>query len=385
MARTGPESFDEKPMPRISLCMIVRDEAQNLERCLRSVAGVVDETCVLDTGSTDGTAELAARLGARVGRAEWTADFAAARNASVALASGDWVLVLDADEELDLSAHGSEELRARLLAFARASQGRAGRLRIRNRLEGGEMSEADIVRFFARDPLGCYEGRIHEQWTVAGSIPPRADTDVAVLHHGYAGETVERRGKLARNLELLAAELEAHPADGYGWYQYGRTLSAAGEHAHALEALEQALNLSCDADEWAVHAVELGALALRALGHVEQARTLVEGALGMAAERTDTRFLAALLALDCGDVTSAELGFRACLAQGPSRSGVERSEAAGGWAAAYNLGVICEHTGRPEEAASLYRAALAARPGDPRCAAGLERLEGPLPRGPAIR
>ncbi len=373
------------PMPRISLCMIVRDEAQNLERCLRSVAGVVDETCVLDTGSTDGTPELAARLGARVGRAAWTADFAAARNASIALASGDWVLVLDADEELDLSAQAPEELRSRLLAFVQASQGRAGRLCIRNRLEGGETSQADIVRFFACDPLGRYEGRIHVQWTVAGSMPPRADTGVAVLHHGYARETVERRGKLARNLELLAAELEAHPTDGYGWYQYGRTLSAAGEHARALEALERALNLSSDADEWAVHAVELGALALRALRHVEQARSLVEGALGMAVERTDTRFLAVLLALDCGDVTSAELGFRACLAQGPSRGGVERSEAAGGWAAAFNLGVICEHTGRPEEAASLYRAALAARPGAPRCAEGLERLEGPLSRGPAIR
>lgn len=372
-------------MPRISLCMIVRDEALNLERCLRSVAGVVDELCVLDTGSTDGTAELAAQLGARVGQAAWTADFAAARNASIALASGDWVLVLDADEELDLSEQSPEQLRACLLAFVRSSPSCAGRVRIRNRLDGGETSEADIVRFFARGELGRYEGRIHEQWTVAGTLPPRADTGVAVLHHGYVGETVERRSKLARNLEMLAAALEEQPADGYGWYQYGRTLSAAGEHARALEALEQALNLSTDADEWAVHAVELGALALRALGHVEQARSLVEGALGMASERTDTRFLAALLALDCGDVDSAERGFRACLAQGPARCGVERSEAAGGWAAAYNLGVLCEHTGRPEEAAALYRAALAARPGEPRCSAGLQRVEGPLPRGPGIR
>ena len=82
----------ESPMLRISLCMIVRDEAENLERCLRSVAGVVDELCVLDTGSTDGTIELARRLGARVSSAPWTQDFSAARNASVALASGDWIL-----------------------------------------------------------------------------------------------------------------------------------------------------------------------------------------------------------------------------------------------------------------------------------------------------
>jgi len=372
-------------MLRISLCMIVRDEVENLERCLRSVEGVVDEVCVLDTGSTDGTVELARRLGARISSAAWTQDFSAARNASIALASGDWILVLDADEELDLAGTSARELRAHLLEFAARHSGLAGRVRVRNRLADGEHSEADIVRLFARDPRGRFEGRVHEQWTVAGSLPPRADTGLALVHHGYASEVIARRGKFARNIELLRAELEARPQDAYGWYQLGRTLSASGEHEQALAALGEALDHAGDAEEWPIHALELGALALRSLGRFEQARALVEGALELAGERTDTHFLAALLALDCGDVAAAEAGFRGCLARGPARSGVERSAAAGSWAAAYNLGVICEHTQRPEEAAALYRAALAAHPGDARSLAGLERLRGPLPPGPAIR
>jgi len=372
-------------MPKLSLCMIVRDEEANLERCLRSTAGVVDEVCVLDTGSRDGTLEVAQRLGARVGRAEWSADFSVARNASIQLATGDWILVLDADEELDCSEQTPAQLRALLLAFASASPDCAGRVRVRNRLDAGATSEADIVRFFRRDPRGRFEGRVHEQWSVCGALPMRADTGIAIVHHGYASEALERRNKFARNLELLARELEERPEDAYAWYQYGRTLAAAGQHAEALSALETALGLASDREDWAIHALELGALALRALGRIEQARALVEGALELALERTDTRFLAALLALDCGDVRAAESGFRACLAQGPARTGVERSAAAGSWAAAYNLGVICEHTGRPEEAAALYRSALGTRPGDPGSTAGLERLEGPLPRASAIR
>jgi tetratricopeptide (TPR) repeat protein len=372
-------------MTRISLCMIVRDEVANLERCLRSVDGVVDEVCVLDTGSADGTPELAARLGARVERGRWTEDFSAARNASIALADGDWVLVLDADEELDRSECSAEELRAKLVAFARGGNDRVGRLRLRNLLDGGDSSDSELVRFFARDPSGRFEGRIHEQWTLHGCLPPRADTGVGILHHGYRREALERGGKFARNVALLARELEEHPEDGYAWYQLGRTLAAAEQHEEALRALEAAVERCADGAEWGIHAVELGATALRALGHSAQGLSLIESALPMATNRTDTRFLAALLALDCGDVAKAEAGFRACLARGPSQSGAERSAAAGSWAAAHNLGVICEHTGRPEEAARHYRAALAARPDHRASADGLARLRPPLPPGPAIR
>ncbi len=75
---------------RISVCMIVRDEAADLPRCLASVEGVVDEIVVVDTGSTDGTPGIAAAAGARVQRIEWPSDFAAARNVSLAAASGDF-------------------------------------------------------------------------------------------------------------------------------------------------------------------------------------------------------------------------------------------------------------------------------------------------------
>ena len=92
----------------ISLCMIVRDEAATLAQCLDSVEGVVDEIIVVDTGSTDATGEIAARYQARVYYLDWPDDFAAARNVSLAHATEDWVLVLDAEEVLN--ADGGQQL-----------------------------------------------------------------------------------------------------------------------------------------------------------------------------------------------------------------------------------------------------------------------------------
>lgn len=373
-------------MPRFSLCMIVRDEEAHLPSCLSSVRDVVDELVVVDTGSSDGTREVARALGARVIERVWSDDFAAARNAALAEATGDWVLVLDADEELDRVAHPGATARACLERFASDNPDCVGRVVIENHTGSGETSEAEIPRLFRRVPGAGFVGRIHEHWTLAdGRTPARADTGLRILHHGYSPEFVEGRSKLERNLKLLELEVQERPDDAYSWYQLGRTLQLGGLHDSALEALERSLALACDGDEWPVHAVELGAESLRSLGRSQQALELVESALPFAPERTDTVFLAALLALDCGDVERAERGFRACLELGPARRGAERSAGAGSWAAAHNLAVICEHTERAAEAAELYRRALSACPGHAASLAGLARLESPLPSAAAIR
>ena len=90
----------EKHMISISLCMIVKNEEDVLERCLKSVGDAADEIIVVDTGSADATKEIALRLGAKVFDFPWTDDFAAARNYSFAQAACDYLLWLDADDVL---------------------------------------------------------------------------------------------------------------------------------------------------------------------------------------------------------------------------------------------------------------------------------------------
>ena len=89
--------------PTISLCMIVKNESHNLHRCLESVQGFVNQIIVVDTGSEDNTVEIARSYGAEIHFFEWCDDFAAARNHSLSFATGDWILILDADEKLVVS------------------------------------------------------------------------------------------------------------------------------------------------------------------------------------------------------------------------------------------------------------------------------------------
>jgi glycosyltransferase involved in cell wall biosynthesis len=82
----------------ISLCMIVKNEENDLERCLRSVKAIVDEIIVVDTGSSDNTKEIAKKFEAKIFDFKWNNSFADARNFSLSKATGQWILVLDADE-----------------------------------------------------------------------------------------------------------------------------------------------------------------------------------------------------------------------------------------------------------------------------------------------
>ena len=94
------ETRDVEKKPALSLCMIVKDEEDCLARCLMSAMPVADEIVIVDTGSTDRTKAIAKTFGAKVYDFEWTDDFSEARNLSLSKATGDWILVLDADETI---------------------------------------------------------------------------------------------------------------------------------------------------------------------------------------------------------------------------------------------------------------------------------------------
>ena len=151
---SGPEVAD------VSLCLIVKNEAQNVGRCLRSVAGVVSETVVLDTGSSDETVAIAEACGARVHHAPWENDFSRARNTAIDHARCGWILVLDADEEL--GAGWSDVLRGALGGTDAAGF----RVIVENLLPAADVArvaEAPSVRLFRNVPGYRYENAIHEQ------------------------------------------------------------------------------------------------------------------------------------------------------------------------------------------------------------------------------
>ena len=90
-------------MKKISACLIVKNEEEMLEPCLKSLQGVVDEIIVVDTGSTDGTIDIIKKYDCNLQHFEWINDFAAARNYAKSFATGDFMLVIDADERAEPS------------------------------------------------------------------------------------------------------------------------------------------------------------------------------------------------------------------------------------------------------------------------------------------
>lgn len=221
--------------PRVSACLIVRDEEENLPACLSSVAGLVDEVVVYDTGSVDGTRELARQLGALVVEGYWDDDFARARNAALAHCTGDWILWLDADETLTTD---PARLRSTL---AGTSEGLDGFLvPISNAVGTGLSAEVvhSAVRLFRR--AGCrWQGALHEQilrWD--GAAPQLARLDHArIEHRGYLDAVMAQRGKAARNLKVAQAAADRADTDGdpgQRLVDLGRAQFTAGQFAQAV-------------------------------------------------------------------------------------------------------------------------------------------------------
>jgi len=200
----------------VSLTMIVRNEEQNLPRCLESVRGLFDETVVVDTGSTDRTKEIAATFGARVIDFAWIDDFAAARNVALNHATGNYALWLDADDVIE----PPEREKLETLLMRLQPDGKAAYVLrcLCDKADGGQIT-VDHVRLFPLLPGIRWERRVHE---VINAAVDRARiktewTDISIRHTGYADPAIHER-KRQRNLKLLQRELAERPDDPFTYY-----------------------------------------------------------------------------------------------------------------------------------------------------------------------
>lgn len=212
----------------VAAAMIVKNEAVFIEDCLRSVAAMADEIVVVDTGSTDGTPDLASRFGARVFHFDWTGDFAAARNFGLGKAAGNWILYIDADERIapmDRRLLDAELGDPSLLACTVAFVPRTG------------FTAYNEYRLFRGDLGLRFEGAIHETMRpelkrrVAAGGGRIGKASARIQHIGYDGD---QSHKLDRNETLLRRQIEADPERAYLWWHLGTVERDRGR----LEAAE---------------------------------------------------------------------------------------------------------------------------------------------------
>lgn len=187
---------------KITACYIVKNEAENLVKSIKSLKKQVNEIVVVDTGSTDNTIVVARKLGAKVYSFPWQDDFSKARNFALSKAKGDWLVLLDADEYFTANTAGNIRQ-----IIHQAQQADALLIQMVNY----DVDKAEVQDYFyqlriVRNQQGLhYEGKIHEELKLSEGksmkflrIPPEM---LEIYHTGYASSV--SRQKLERNLKLL--------------------------------------------------------------------------------------------------------------------------------------------------------------------------------------
>lgn len=193
---------------RLSACYIAKNEEKNIAASIASLGNQVAEIIVVDTGSTDNTVSVAERLGARVYHYEWQDNFAAARNFALSKATGDWVILLDADESFTQATAGNISG-----AIAGAADADADGLLVQ--LVNYDKDKQEIMDYFYQlrlvknQPGIHYEGAIHEElvWP-RGSKPTikRLPPELLEIYHTGYSSSISRQ-KLERNLKMLQKEI----------------------------------------------------------------------------------------------------------------------------------------------------------------------------------
>jgi tetratricopeptide (TPR) repeat protein len=346
----------------ISLVMIVKDEAEMLEECLQSAAGLVDEIIVVDTGSSDRTVEIAESFEARVFSFPWTGSFAEARNESLRHASGQWVLHLDADERLiedDVKQMRSLLNRVYCEGFTL----------VETNYTGEEGSGAAVVhaplRVWRNRPQYQFEGAIHEQKTrfMPHYLPARFQASgVRILHYGYLKEMIQGRDKSQRNLKLLTEEARQNP-NPFNSFNLGNEYALLDDNNSAAVAYENSWADLQASDKFRVVGYS-GMLAkglvrqLRMAGQYEKSQQYCDQALKLLPQHTDLVLEKAYLALQEGQLEQAEACALQAIEMGeapPDMCGVVGS---GSFLPRALLGEIAERQGDLAAAVSTYRYSL---------------------------
>lgn len=304
-------------MKKLSLCMIVKNEAQNLPDFFEAHKALIDEWIIVDTGSTDDTVKIVEKLVGKCHHFVWCDDFSAARNYSLSLATGDWILVLDADEILDpanqqrvkdLVKLGQEDAylftqrsytnNASLIGFVRNKN-----LTLYQKNSAGYF-DLPIVRLIPnKKELGLrYVQRIHEGIEYLDKNKKPVATDVILHHYGHLKKDVELKEKNALYFALEKKRIAEQPDDAESQRQYAAACLCHHLYKEALEHYDASFAL----EKHHPTAYYGAALACYYLHDTPRALTYIKMGLTAYPDRIELLTLAARITFDAGEINNAK-------------------------------------------------------------------------------
>lgn len=220
----------------LSVCMIVKNETRVIERCLQSIHGIADEIIIVDTGSEDDTKEIANKYTEQVYDFKWVDDFAKARNYAASKATGEWILVLDADEYVDRESF--EKFKEGLAI--KPPEYEINGIQIISFI-GNNASQTALnrhVRFYKNNGLIEYYRPIHEVLKHQDDTKNKIGLiNLTLYHTGYMKDTVQEKQKSNRNLSILLKQKDKQAID---YFYIGNEYNGLGELDKAIVNYQKA-------------------------------------------------------------------------------------------------------------------------------------------------
>ncbi|MDA8227382.1 MAG: glycosyltransferase [Desulfitobacterium hafniense] len=309
---------------RLSLCMIVKNEEAVLARCLKSIYSLVDEMIVVDTGSSDGTIDIANSFGAKIYEFEWKDNFSDARNFSLTKATGEWILVMDADEVMGYidSYHlkqllGDNSINGYFLRIVNL----LGKPSSFENLLPILTSENLVVRLFRNRNNYWFCGAIHEQ--VKRSITDYLGEDslktapLTIYHDGYLPEIVESKKKVLRNSRIIVKALENNPEEPFLLYSLGCEYFISENISEATDVFKKALLLTSTREGYLADLLIKLILCHYKLGKLSEMHKISTQYLKKHPSSPDFLFLSAIINIDNGELELAEQQIKKCIKKMP--------------------------------------------------------------------
>lgn len=346
----------------LSLCMIVKNEEAHLEQCLNSVRGLVSEIIVGDTGSVDGSIDIARKFGARVIPVNWEQDFAKARNAVLEQATCSWILVLDADEE---ATNWDEVVLGKLLANPSVYGYYVQIVSYVGEVDSQEFITDNVCRLFRNDPRIRFRGKIHEdaaQGILEFSGSPLLFSNFKINHYGYLKSEIDRKNKSYRNQSIIEEALREAPQDFMLRYALATEYFQVEEYEEASNILLTLLDTLETGPGFVSDLYLKAAYSLFMLGKDDHASEVIKKGLLHYVDFSDLYEIQASLLLRQGRTLDAYKTLQMALRLGDVSSIYSSSSGCGTYRTNYMAGRICERLLNFQDASDHYECALSFRP-----------------------
>lgn len=335
--------------PLFSICIITKNEAEKLKKCLQAAQKLPAEIVVVDTGSTDHTLDIMQEYAHICGHFQWCDDFAKAKNYAVSLASHDWVMILDTDEYI--IEYNLDEIYQLCNQHPHA----IGCILRKNHLMQNNEQRVTYTRTdrLYNRTLYAFRGRIHEQLTWIGgrNLQPEEPIDIhlTIDHDSYDNCEEGMNAKAKRNKRLLLMDLHEYGETPYTLYQLGKSCYTLHEYQDAVHYLSKGLEYDLDPElEYVVDMVETYGYALINSGQADTALGL-ESVYDVFGHRPGFVFLMGSIYMNVGMLNEAiEQFLRATTLP------KDEIDGANSYLAYYNIGVIYECSGLLDDAKNYY-------------------------------